>query len=96
MLSRKASASAGADGAARRSRLQALDAALTALDPDRVVERGYAVVDDGAGRVLTSAAGARSAGRVRLRFADGSIGATVDDHRGDERQEPTPDRSAPE
>ncbi len=83
VLSRKASAGSGADSAARHARLQALDAALTALDPERVVERGYAVVDDGAGNVLTSARGARAAGAVRLRFRDGPVRATVDEDQPD-------------
>ncbi|HVW19559.1 MAG TPA: hypothetical protein VHB30_15055, partial [Solirubrobacteraceae bacterium] len=53
-------------------------AALHALDPERVVARGYAVVDDGAGNVVTSAAAARSAGRVRLSFADDAVRARIE------------------
>jgi exodeoxyribonuclease VII large subunit len=42
-----------------------------------VVERGYAVVDDGAGNVVTSAEAARAAGAVRLFFADAAVPATI-------------------
>ncbi|MCW3017000.1 MAG: xseA, partial [Solirubrobacterales bacterium] len=78
MLSRKAAAGAGADATGQRARLAALRSALAAHDPDRIVERGYAVVDDGAGGVITSAADARRARAVRLFFADASVGATID------------------
>ncbi|MCW2958142.1 MAG: xseA, partial [Solirubrobacterales bacterium] len=78
VLSRKAAAGAGADASSQRARLAALGSALAAHDPDRIVERGYAVVDDGAGGVITSAAEARRAGAVRLFFADDSVGAHVD------------------
>ena len=43
------------DAAARRTGLESLALALAAHDPARVVERGYAVVDDRAGGVVTSA-----------------------------------------
>ena len=61
--------------AAARSTSLAL--ALAAHDPERVVERGYAVVDDRAGNVITSAEAARAAGRVRLFFADAAVDATI-------------------
>ena len=77
-LSRKAVAGAGADAAGQRAHVAALGSALTAHDPDRIVQRGYAVVDDGAGAIITSAADARRAQRVRLFFADASVGAAID------------------
>ena len=80
MLHRKALAGAGRRGGRappRRSRASAL--ALTAHDPRRVLERGYAMVDDGAGGVVTSAAQAREARDVRITFADGSVDATIQD-----------------
>ncbi len=49
--------------------------ALAAHDPRRVLERGYAMVDDRDGDVVTTAAQAREAGEVRITFADGSLGA---------------------
>ncbi|HEV2819034.1 MAG TPA: exodeoxyribonuclease VII large subunit [Solirubrobacteraceae bacterium] len=62
----------------RRQRLDALAAALGAHDPQRMVERGFALVEDPAGGVITSAATARERGALRLRFGDGAVDATVD------------------
>ena len=58
-------------------RSTALALALAAHDPERVVERGYAIVDDRAGNVVTSAEAAREAGAVRLFFADAAVDATI-------------------
>jgi exodeoxyribonuclease VII large subunit len=79
VLSRQAAAAAGPRAAGRRATLDGLALALGAHDPERVVERGYAVVDDGAGNVITSAAEARRARAVRLRFADAAVRATIDE-----------------
>ncbi|MCW2968546.1 MAG: xseA, partial [Solirubrobacteraceae bacterium] len=79
VLSRKASAGAGPEHAARLSRLEGLAAALGAHDPERVIARGYAVVDDGEGNVLTSAEAARAAQRLRLFFGDGDVRARIDE-----------------
>jgi exodeoxyribonuclease VII large subunit len=76
-LERRVGAAAGPDAAGRRAALQSLELALAAHDPERVVERGYAVVDDRAGNVITSAAAARSAGDVRLFFGDAAVDATI-------------------
>jgi exodeoxyribonuclease VII small subunit len=45
--------------------------AITAHDPQRTLERGYALVEDAEGAPLTTAQGARDARAVTLRFADG-------------------------
>jgi exodeoxyribonuclease VII large subunit len=75
VLDRKAhAAGTGAGGAAR---LSALASALTAHDPARTLERGYALVTDPAGEIVTSATAARRAGGVRLRFGDGAVDATI-------------------
>jgi len=77
VLDRKARASAGdARGA---TRLSALAMALAAHDPDRTLERGFALVTDRAGEVVTSAQAARRAGDVRLRFGDAAVDATITD-----------------
>ena len=76
-LRRRATAAAGPDAAGRRAALDSLALALAAHDPERVVERGYAVVDDRAGNVVTTAAAARAAGAVRLFFADAAVDATI-------------------
>jgi exodeoxyribonuclease VII large subunit len=78
-LQRRAEAAAGPDVAARRSGLNGLASALGAHDPERVVARGYAVVDDRHGDVITSAADARRAGSVRLFFSDADVNATIED-----------------
>ncbi|HYB28287.1 MAG TPA: exodeoxyribonuclease VII large subunit [Solirubrobacteraceae bacterium] len=67
------------DRAARGRELQRLALALAAHDPERTLARGYALVEDHAGQALGSAAAARAAGDVRLRFHDGTLPATVAD-----------------
>jgi exodeoxyribonuclease VII large subunit len=57
--------------------LQRLALALDAHDPDRVLERGFALVEDGSGALVPSAEAARAAGDVRLRFSDATVDATV-------------------
>jgi exodeoxyribonuclease VII large subunit len=79
VLRRKATATAGADAAERRRGLDGLALALTAHDPRRVLERGYAMVDDGDGELIGTAARARDAGRVRITFADASVPATIEE-----------------
>jgi exodeoxyribonuclease VII large subunit len=68
-------------GVARRRRtLDRLVLALGAHDPERTLERGYALVErPGDGEVLTTADSARAAGNVSLRFHDGRVRARVED-----------------
>jgi exodeoxyribonuclease VII large subunit len=75
VLARKASAASLAGD--RRRDLDRLLLALDAHDPQRTLERGYAVVEDAAGAPLTTAGAARDAGAVTLRFADGPATADV-------------------
>lgn len=49
------------------------------LDPKRPLSKGYALVMDG-DRLVPSAAAARAAGHVALRFADGDVGADISDN----------------
>ncbi len=79
VLSRKAAAGAGAESASRTALLDGLTSALAAHDPERVLERGYAVVDDGDGNVVASAAEARAAEALRMFFSDGSVRARIDE-----------------
>jgi exodeoxyribonuclease VII large subunit len=73
----------GSAAIARRVRdLERLGLALAAHDPERTLERGYALVEDAEGGVLTSAAAAREAGRVRLRFRDDRVGARIEEEGG--------------
>jgi len=85
-LQRRAAAASGPDAAGRRAALESLTLALAAHDPERVVERGYTVVDDRAGNVITSAEAARAAGGVRLFFADAAVDATVSHEERKERE----------
>jgi exodeoxyribonuclease VII large subunit len=74
---------AGPAGVGRRSRdLERLALALAAHDPERTLERGYALVEGAGGELVTGAAAARAAGRVRLRFHDGRVVARVAAQRG--------------
>lgn len=75
VLERKAHAAALE--ARRSTRLQATAMALAAHDPERTLERGYALVTDRAGDIVTSAADARAAGEVSLRFGDAAVDATI-------------------
>jgi exodeoxyribonuclease VII large subunit len=63
--------------ARRRRDLDQLALALAAHDPARTLARGYALVQDAAGEPLGSAASARTAGDVTLRFHDGRVPARV-------------------
>ncbi len=77
VLRRSAARAAGADRARRRAELERLALALAAHDPDRTLARGYALVEDDAGDPVTSAAVARKAEDVALRFRDGRVRARV-------------------
>jgi exodeoxyribonuclease VII large subunit len=58
--------------------LERLALALAAHDPQRTLERGYALVEAPGGEPLASAAQAREAQDLRLRFADGAVAARVE------------------
>ena len=78
--------SAGTALRRRRESLHRAAMALRAHDPERTLERGYALAEDASGEPVTSAAAAIAAERVRLRFADGGVGARIEpDGGGDER-----------
>ncbi len=77
VISRK-SGSALADCRTRRPReLERLALALAGHDPQRTLERGYALAQTREGRPVSSARAARERGELRLRFADGSVDAEV-------------------
>ncbi|MEZ4501635.1 MAG: exodeoxyribonuclease VII large subunit [Dehalococcoidia bacterium] len=52
---------------------------LTALSPLATLDRGYAIVERPEGGMATSAASLAPGDRVRLRFADGTRDATIDE-----------------
>ncbi len=68
----------------RRDALRRAEVALRAHEPERTLERGYALVEDSGGEPVSAAAAAIAARRVRLRFADGSVGAEIDQDGGEE------------
>jgi exodeoxyribonuclease VII large subunit len=61
-----------------QTRLDQLWRVATSLNPDRILERGYARVERKAGGTVTSANEAKAAGALVLHFADGSVDARVE------------------
>lgn len=75
---------AGAAATVRRRRdLERLRLALAAHDPERTLARGYALVQDGDGALVTTAAAAQEVGRVSVRFSDGRVPARIEPAEGD-------------
>ena len=60
-----------------RRRLDSLAAQLSHLSPLRVLERGYAVVRDEAGRIVKDAAGVATGAGLEILLAKGRLGARV-------------------
>lgn len=60
----------------RRHRLNTLEASLRALDPEAVLERGYAVVRQG-GAIVDGVRAADPAAPMRVYFADGELEANI-------------------
>lgn len=59
----------------RPAELRRLALALDAHDPQRTLQRGYALVQDGAGEPIATVEAARRASELQIRFADGSVQA---------------------
>jgi exodeoxyribonuclease VII large subunit len=68
----------------RRRELDRLLATLDAHDPQRTLERGYALVEDAAGEPVTTAAAARAQPTLAIRLHDGRVDV-----------QPTPTRTDP-
>ncbi len=62
----------------RRRDLDRLTMALAAHDPQRTLERGYALVEDAGGEPVTSAATAREQRELTLRLHDGRVAVRPD------------------
>ncbi len=73
-----------------RERLAALWRIAEAAHPERPLARGYALVRDRAGHVLTSAAAARAARLLALRFHDGDVEAMAGADGAGRRRDPLP------
>jgi exodeoxyribonuclease VII large subunit len=61
----------------RRGRLVQLQSQLEALSPTAILERGYALVFDDTGKLLTDAAAAKPGSEIRARLARGQFTADV-------------------
>jgi exodeoxyribonuclease VII large subunit len=79
VLRRGAERALSSDRGRRRKDLERLALALAAHDPQRTLARGYALVENRAGEPLTSAAAARAARELGIRFHDDLVPAAVDD-----------------
>jgi exodeoxyribonuclease VII large subunit len=75
VLRRAAGRAAGPDAQHRREALRRAAVALRAHEPERTLERGYALAEDSAGEPLTSAAAAAAESEISLRFSDGRVRA---------------------
>jgi exodeoxyribonuclease VII large subunit len=73
VLERAARRAAGPDSQRRQEGLRRAVVALRAHDPERTLERGYALAEDPRGEPVTSAEAARAADTINLRFADGRL-----------------------
>jgi exodeoxyribonuclease VII large subunit len=79
LVLRRKTEAAAVDRTRRRGALDGLLLALAAHDPERTLARGYALAEDPAGALVTSAAQARAAGALALRFHDGRVRASIED-----------------
>lgn len=59
------------------ARLEGLGRLLDSLDPRALLSRGYAMVRDAGGAIVTTAARAHDAGHLRLQFADGEVPVAI-------------------
>jgi exodeoxyribonuclease VII large subunit len=60
-----------------RAQIEGLGRLLDSLDPRALLSRGYAMVRDVDGTIVTTAARAQDAGHLRLQFADGEVPVAV-------------------
>lgn len=74
-----------------RALLDGLGRLLDSLDPRALLSRGYAMVRDSGGAIVTTAAKARAAQHLQLQFADGEVPVAV----GDGDSAPSPPTSKP-
>lgn len=74
-----------------RGRVEQMDRELTAVDPMRVLRRGYTCTTDASGALVRSVADVRAGDRLRTRVADG----TIDSIASSSRPDPLPEPAAP-
>jgi exodeoxyribonuclease VII large subunit len=75
VLERANRRAAGPEMSARREALRRAEVALRAHEPERTLERGYALAETVDGEPITSAEAVRAADEISLRFADGRVRA---------------------
>jgi exodeoxyribonuclease VII large subunit len=75
VLTRARNRAAGAELEKRRAALSRALVALRAHEPERTLERGYALVEGEGGEPLSSAAEVSAEERISLRFSDGRVRA---------------------
>ena len=73
VLRRAAGRAAGPDAKRQHEALRRAVVALRAHDPERTLERGYALAEGTDGEPVTSAGDARAADAINLRFSDGRV-----------------------
>ncbi len=76
-----------------RAMLDGLERELLAVGPQRVLERGYTLTTDAAGRVVRTAGQVRPGDRVRTRTAEGEFGSVVEGAAGGPGDAPAPARA---
>jgi exodeoxyribonuclease VII large subunit len=79
VLERAARRAASVEMERRQAALRRAVVALRAHEPEHTLARGYALVEDRDGEPVTGTAGATAAERVKLRFADGTVGARIEE-----------------
>ena len=83
---RAAGRAAGPEMRDRHAALRRALVALRAHDPERTLERGYALAESADGEPVTSAAAARADERINLRFSDGRVTGVQAGSQDDERE----------
>lgn len=78
---------------AAHNRLDQLWRVAASLNPDKILERGYARIERQTGGTVTRAADAQAAGALRLRFADGSVNVRVEREGGRPYEEAKPEQN---
>jgi exodeoxyribonuclease VII large subunit len=78
VLERKASATARECRERGPRELERLALALGGHDPQRTLERGYALVQSSTGEPIATAEQARRSGKVQVRFADDTVAARIE------------------
>ena len=78
---------------AAHNRLDQLWRVAASLNPDKILERGYARIERQTGGTITRAADAQAAGALRLRFADGSVNVRVEQDAGRAYEEAKPEQN---